>query len=252
MIGCTCVVEQVEVRPESAAGAGAGGRARPRPGRRPCRAGSASEEVSGGDPPRAEAPAFRGEPGRGGAVATSSVASPPRSPLARSFAPWTTRWLAAVPCVSQTAYMRCAECLDEHTCGVRLAMKKVRDATARILESHHVGVGERADRAHSASVRLPSPEVVMMRPPLRHRVVAPRTSLEPFGRGVDAGVACRRSRKHSSSPSAGQTDFIHEISMNCTQAYATCLEGERLDVCNAPIPAGSPARCPCGPGLATP
>jgi Rrf2 family protein len=42
--------------------------------------------------------------------------------------------LAAVPCVSQTAYMPCAECLDEGTCGVRLAMKKVRDATARILD----------------------------------------------------------------------------------------------------------------------
>ena len=42
--------------------------------------------------------------------------------------------LAAVPCVSQTAYMPCAECLDEETCGVRLAMKKVRDATARILD----------------------------------------------------------------------------------------------------------------------
>jgi len=43
--------------------------------------------------------------------------------------------LAAVPCVSQTAYMRCAECVDELTCGVRLAMKEVRDATARILDS---------------------------------------------------------------------------------------------------------------------
>jgi Rrf2 family protein len=42
--------------------------------------------------------------------------------------------LAAVPCVSQTAYMPCAECLDEQTCGVRLAMKGVRDATARILD----------------------------------------------------------------------------------------------------------------------
>lgn len=42
--------------------------------------------------------------------------------------------LAAVPCVSQTAYMTCAECVDEQTCGVRLAMKEVRDATARILD----------------------------------------------------------------------------------------------------------------------
>jgi len=43
--------------------------------------------------------------------------------------------LAAVPCVSQTAYMKCAECVDEQTCGVRLAMKEVRDATARILDN---------------------------------------------------------------------------------------------------------------------
>ena len=42
--------------------------------------------------------------------------------------------LAAVPCVSQTAYAPCAECVDELTCGVRLAMKKVRDATAHILD----------------------------------------------------------------------------------------------------------------------
>jgi Rrf2 family protein len=42
--------------------------------------------------------------------------------------------LAAVPCVSQTAYMKCAECVDEATCGVRIAMQEVRDATARILD----------------------------------------------------------------------------------------------------------------------
>ena len=42
--------------------------------------------------------------------------------------------LAAVPCVSETAYMECAECVDEATCGVRIAMKEVRDATANILD----------------------------------------------------------------------------------------------------------------------
>ena len=42
--------------------------------------------------------------------------------------------LALIPCVSQTAYMKCDECLDEKACGVRLAMKEVRDATARILD----------------------------------------------------------------------------------------------------------------------
>src|SRR4051812_5693172 len=43
--------------------------------------------------------------------------------------------LALTPCVSQTAYRTCDECLDEKTCGVRLAMKEVRDATARILDN---------------------------------------------------------------------------------------------------------------------
>jgi Rrf2 family protein len=43
--------------------------------------------------------------------------------------------LAAVPCVSQMAYMKCIECVDEQTCGVRLAMKEVRDATAHILDN---------------------------------------------------------------------------------------------------------------------
>jgi Rrf2 family protein len=43
--------------------------------------------------------------------------------------------LALTPCVSQTAYRRCEECPDEDACGVRLAMKEVRDATARILDN---------------------------------------------------------------------------------------------------------------------
>ncbi len=47
--------------------------------------------------------------------------------------------LAAVPCVSQTAYSRCTECVDEPSCGVRLAMKEVRDATARILDRMSLG-----------------------------------------------------------------------------------------------------------------
>ena len=42
--------------------------------------------------------------------------------------------LAPVACVSETAYMKCRDCVDEPTCGVRVAMKEVRDATARILD----------------------------------------------------------------------------------------------------------------------
>lgn len=42
--------------------------------------------------------------------------------------------LAPVPCASQTAYLPCADCRDEAVCGVHLAMKEVRDATARVLD----------------------------------------------------------------------------------------------------------------------
>jgi Rrf2 family protein len=47
--------------------------------------------------------------------------------------------LAPIPCVSQTAYMRCQECRDERACGIRIVMKDVRDATARILDSTTLG-----------------------------------------------------------------------------------------------------------------
>lgn len=42
--------------------------------------------------------------------------------------------LAPVPCVSLTAYKKCEYCEDEKTCGVRIVMKEVRDATAQILD----------------------------------------------------------------------------------------------------------------------
>ncbi len=42
--------------------------------------------------------------------------------------------LAPVPCASQTAYVPCADCRNEAVCGVHLAMKEVRDATAKILD----------------------------------------------------------------------------------------------------------------------
>ena len=42
--------------------------------------------------------------------------------------------LALVPCVSRTAYRPCKDCADEATCAIRLAMLRVRDETARILD----------------------------------------------------------------------------------------------------------------------
>lgn len=43
--------------------------------------------------------------------------------------------IAPLPCVSKTAYMRCHECRDERTCGIRIVMQEVRDATAKIMDS---------------------------------------------------------------------------------------------------------------------
>jgi Rrf2 family protein len=42
--------------------------------------------------------------------------------------------IALLPCVSQSAYRRCDECIDETTCGIRFVMKEVRDRTAEILD----------------------------------------------------------------------------------------------------------------------
>lgn len=46
--------------------------------------------------------------------------------------------LAPIPCASETAYARCADCPDETRCGVRIAMRAVRDATAEILDNTSV------------------------------------------------------------------------------------------------------------------
>ncbi|MFI5135953.1 MAG: RrF2 family transcriptional regulator, partial [Chitinophagales bacterium] len=52
--------------------------------------------------------------------------------------------LAAVPCVSKSAYVRCIECKDERTCEIRRVMKVVRDATSKILDNTSL-----ADAMHS-------------------------------------------------------------------------------------------------------
>ena len=41
--------------------------------------------------------------------------------------------IAMLPCVSLHYYEPCDECIDEKTCGIRLALIKVRDETLRIL-----------------------------------------------------------------------------------------------------------------------
>src|SRR5215813_11319168 len=62
--------------------------------------------------------------------------------------------LALTPCVSQTAYRQCDECVDEMTCGVRLAMKEVRDATAAILDNTTLaGLNARVARSRNERPR---------------------------------------------------------------------------------------------------
>lgn len=55
--------------------------------------------------------------------------------------------LAPLPCVSQTAYAPCKDCLDEKTCGIRAVLKQVRDATAQVLdETTFADLMEKEDR----------------------------------------------------------------------------------------------------------
>jgi Rrf2 family protein len=58
--------------------------------------------------------------------------------------------LAPVPCASQTAYVACADCPEEAVCGVHLAMKAVRDATAKVLDGTSIASLRRqmADVSH--------------------------------------------------------------------------------------------------------
>jgi Rrf2 family protein len=65
--------------------------------------------------------------------------------------------LALIPCVSQTAYVKCEECVDEQTCGIRLAMKDVRDATAQILDhTSLVALNAQVSRARRRASRRAS------------------------------------------------------------------------------------------------
>jgi Rrf2 family protein len=74
--------------------------------------------------------------------------------------------IAPIPCVSETAYIKCAECRDERTCGIRMVMKEVRDAMCGILDSTTLAqvvesVGEAAAemRAELRAVRSPGQAV---------------------------------------------------------------------------------------------
>lgn len=43
--------------------------------------------------------------------------------------------LALAPCASRTDYHRCADCVDEATCGIRGALVAARDQVAAVLEA---------------------------------------------------------------------------------------------------------------------
>ncbi len=43
--------------------------------------------------------------------------------------------IAPVPCLSRTAYQRCAECRNEATCGVRLVFREAHEASVHVLEN---------------------------------------------------------------------------------------------------------------------
>ncbi|HLQ76891.1 MAG TPA: Rrf2 family transcriptional regulator [Terriglobia bacterium] len=60
--------------------------------------------------------------------------------------------LALLPCVSQTNYRRCDECVDETTCGIRLVMKDVRDRTSEILDGTSLeDLAQRSNRMAESS-----------------------------------------------------------------------------------------------------
>jgi len=87
--------------------------------------------------------------GKGGGY---SLAKPPGEitfgPILRMF----EGPLALVPCASVTAYRKCDDCDDEASCGIRLVMKDVRDATAAILDGTTIAdVLERIERIRSGA-----------------------------------------------------------------------------------------------------
>jgi Rrf2 family protein len=74
---------------------------------------------------------LRSKKGRGGGYALDR---PPEAIILGDVIRLLDGPLALVPCASLTAYQKCGDCTDEATCGIRIVMKEVRDATAGILD----------------------------------------------------------------------------------------------------------------------
>lgn len=71
------------------------------------------------------------KPGRGGGY---QLAKSPGEVTVGSVIRMIEGPLAPLPCASETAFRPCLECGDVSTCGTRMVMKQVRDATAEILD----------------------------------------------------------------------------------------------------------------------
>lgn len=55
--------------------------------------------------------------------------------------------LALAPCVSRTAFRKCADCPDLATCAIREALLRARDATADVLEGYSLAEAARSEGA---------------------------------------------------------------------------------------------------------
>lgn len=69
--------------------------------------------------------------GRGGGYALSR---PPEEITLGSVIRLVEGPLAPIPCASESAFRKCAECADVTTCGTRMVMKEVRNAIANVLD----------------------------------------------------------------------------------------------------------------------
>lgn len=69
--------------------------------------------------------------GRGGGYALSR---PPEEITLGSVIRLVEGPLAPIPCASESAFRKCAECTDVATCGTRMVMREVRNAIANVLD----------------------------------------------------------------------------------------------------------------------
>jgi Rrf2 family protein len=64
--------------------------------------------------------------------------------------------LAPIPCASERQFKKCDDCPDFASCGTRLVMREVRDATAKILDNTTLAqLNQRADQAAREQQRDP-------------------------------------------------------------------------------------------------